>query len=164
MKNRNNFKYTVSFQQVVFGDFSKEEKSNNIPSIGQSAYIIKCVLHNIPDKKEIISILQRISKKMGENSQLFLAERALTADDCKPHFNRLSNLLMQILFKANSRSLPFYISCLKDGGFSMTLTKLDSGNYTIIGGEPIIHKPSIFKERSQSEEPTLNRPQFTSRL
>ena len=153
--------------QVIFGDFTKEEKENNIPKVNQAAYIIKCVLHNIPDQKEIVSILKKVFKKMGENSQLFLAERALPDNGYEPHFNRLSNFLMQLLFKANSRSLQFYITCLKAAGFKMSLDQLDAGNYSIIGGIRRENKPSIFidKERSRPEpEAVLKEPHIISRL
>ena len=153
--------------QVIFGDFTKEQKENNIPKVNQSAYIIKCVLHNIPDQKEIVSILKNVSKKMGENSQLFLAERALPDNGYEPHFNRISNFLMQILFKANSRSLQFYITCLKDAGFKMSLDQLDAGNYSIIGGTRRGNKPSIFMDRERTRpEPkaVLKRNQIVSRL
>lgn len=149
--------------QVIFGDFTKDEKENNIPSINQAAYIIKCVLHNIPDQKEIVHILRNVSKKMGENSQLFLTERALPENSYAPHFNRLSNLLMQVLFKANSRSLQFYMTCLKDANCRMNLEPMNAGNYSIIGGIRRENRPSIFMSKPKPDG-GLTKHQILSRL
>lgn len=101
--------------EIVLGDYYEEK--TRIPKYENAAYLMKCTLHNIPEYSLVVKILKNIKLAMGNNSMLMMAERILPDNTLKPHFNRTSNFLMRLLFKAESYDISFYQKCIDEAGF-----------------------------------------------
>lgn len=109
-KNQANMKL-----DVILGDFFKAE---TIPTYNDAAYFIKCVLHNMK-REEATKILQNVRQALGQDCQLFLAERVVPNNISSPHLNKWGNVLMRMLFKANTYNAAYYESVLNEAGFDL---------------------------------------------
>lgn len=130
-------KYGDAFNPtIILGDFTKSLDESNLPRYANAAYLMKCVLHNIAERIPIIDILKNICDSLGVNSQFYLAERIVPPNLLRPHVNVLGNILMQVLFKAQARSVEFYKSVLQAAGFCPASNGLLANNYLVFQNHP----------------------------
>lgn len=115
--------------QIILGDFYHGPEYNGIPKLNNTAYFVKCVLHNCKPE-QINTILRNIRFAMRENCQLFLAERVIPQNHTGPHINLLGNVLMLMLFRANAYNTEFYKTALNNAGFNCD-NVTSAGNYLL---------------------------------
>ncbi len=116
--------------QVVAGDFFA-----TVPS-GADAYLLKRVLHDWSDE-DAIRILRSCRQAMGPTSKLLVVEIIIGfGNQLFPYGERL-DLLMQVLFGSQERTLAEYEGLFSQAGHCLSATVPTAGAHGIVEAIPI---------------------------